>query len=440
MYYFDGVFSVMSYFRLRSLTFLLFLFASVAQHAAYAQAEERGGANDIYKMSQQAVYQVRIIDIRSDAKSVIGSGFRIEGGNFFATNYHVVSEVVHDPDRYRIEFINADGETGTLIIKAIDVVNDLAVLLAETPGQSHLLLSEGSLQKGRRIFSMGNPLDLGMMIIEGTYNGVQEDSFHERILFSGALNPGMSGGPGLDEQGRVIGVNVAITGNDISYLVPVSFLKALVEKAKNAETTQETVPDWKAEIQSQLYANQEIMIDRVLANEWTTTSSDGLIVPKEMLNVLKCSGSSHPEEDDYTHSHNMLGCDNDNRIYLTEDLYTGYIYYFFESFQSEMLNTAAFSKYHSGRFASPSHYAGDRLEKDMTQFECRTRFVDLADRKWKMAFCVRAYKDYPLLYDVITMGTILGTPQQGKVFELDLVGVGKEKALAFLERFMGAIQ
>ena len=53
----------------------------------------------------------------------------------------------------------------------------------------------GRLPKGERIYAMGNPLDLGFTIVEGTYNGLVDKSYDERIHFSGAINPGMSGGP-----------------------------------------------------------------------------------------------------------------------------------------------------------------------------------------------------------------------------------------------------
>ena len=55
---------------------------------------------------------------------------------------------------------------------------------------------------------MGNPHDLGMTIIEGTYNGLIQTSRFQKILFSGSLNSGMSGGPAMDDKGRVIGVGV----------------------------------------------------------------------------------------------------------------------------------------------------------------------------------------------------------------------------------------
>ena len=49
------------------------------------------------------------------------------------------------------------------------------------------------LARGERIYSLGNPLDIGFAVTEGTYNGLVQRSFYPRIFFGGALNPGMGG-------------------------------------------------------------------------------------------------------------------------------------------------------------------------------------------------------------------------------------------------------
>ena len=92
------------------------------------------------------------------------------------------------------------------------------------------------LEQGERIYSLGNPLDVGFAITEGNYNGLVQRSFYPRIFFGGALNPGMSGGPALDARGRVIGVNVAkrLDAEQVSFLVPAEFARALLDKARQA--------------------------------------------------------------------------------------------------------------------------------------------------------------------------------------------------------------
>lgn len=115
---------------------------------------------------------------------------------------------------------------------AIDVVHDLVVLRTE-PAPSDtvaqpwpaLSLRETPLAQGEKIFLLGNPLELRFLISEGNNNGLVESRIYDQLLLSGALNSGMSGGPTIDEAGRVVGVYVATRrGADlISFLVPARY-------------------------------------------------------------------------------------------------------------------------------------------------------------------------------------------------------------------------
>jgi S1-C subfamily serine protease len=95
-----------------------------------------------------------------------------------------------------------------------------------------------ALPRGARIFALGNPLDVGFAVAEGTYNGPVERSFLETLFFGGSLSAGMSGGPALDEQGRLIGVNVAARrdGEQVSFLVPAKPVRALIERGPGCGT------------------------------------------------------------------------------------------------------------------------------------------------------------------------------------------------------------
>ena len=214
-----------------SLLAILFLLTSVQLRADAVTAES------LYRDLQDRIFQIQVIDQISNKKSSIGSGFLLNAEGLIATNYHVVSEFILAPEKYRIEYLDHLGQSGVLSIQYIDVIHDLALVKGEVASQGYLELSERQLSKGAQIYAIGNPHDLGMSIIEGTYNGLLEKSQYQKILFSGSLNPGMSGGPALDEAGKVIGVNVSTAGNDLSFLVPAKYLQALVIRAPEKEGT-----------------------------------------------------------------------------------------------------------------------------------------------------------------------------------------------------------
>src|SRR6202035_255379 len=138
----------------------------------------------------------------------------------------VVSQFVLEPRTYRLEYTAADGSHGDVTVLGVDLPNDLAIIRLDKHDAPFFTFDEqalaGDLPKGERLYSMGNPLDLGFTIIEGTYNGLVERSYVERIHFSGAINPGMSGGPTVTADGRIVGINVSkqLGGELVSFLVP----------------------------------------------------------------------------------------------------------------------------------------------------------------------------------------------------------------------------
>ena len=148
---------------------LSILFFSILAGMAWGLTET---AQKIYKRHSASVYQIQIIDINSGEKSVIGSGFSFSKKGLFATNYHVISVVVDTPERYRIEYHKGNEKQGELSLLALDVAHDLAILKGESGKHSFLTLGSSNRLKGDRVYPMGNPLDLGMTIIEGTFNGL----------------------------------------------------------------------------------------------------------------------------------------------------------------------------------------------------------------------------------------------------------------------------
>ena len=72
----------------------------------------------------------------------------------------------------------------------------------------------------------------------------------------------------------------------------------------------------------------------------------------------------------------------------------------------------------------------------MTDFECETRFVDLARRRWKTSFCVRRYRQYPDIWDMWLFMAMVGGDREGVLVSLNAEGVSRDSARALARRFM----
>ncbi len=422
-------------FLFKKLVIILLVILTGFPSSIFALTEK---AQELYKRFHNSVYQIQIIDIDSKEKSTIGSGFQFSREGLIATNYHVISEVVAKPERYRIEFHKENGEKGQLKIKTFDVSHDLAILEGENSNQSYLILGGSSLAKGDHVFPLGNPLDLGMTIIEGTYNGLVGPDQYQHVLLSASLNPGMSGGPALDSKGKVVGVNVAIEGNDLSYLVPVEYLVELVEENFKDDIKK----DSKQIIEKQILKKFNHVINKVLQIEWSYERFGHLNIPKNIpRSIFKCWGNSEPEdlEEEQFYSISYKRCESENKIYLSRGFFTGSVGYSIIRLKSDQLNPLKFYKEYSLEFSKSEFYpfAG---EKQVADFKCKNNFINLAEQNWKAVYCARSYKEYPKLNDIFLTFALLGKPKQGYVIRIGLSGISQPLAVGFLQHFIGGIQ
>jgi S1-C subfamily serine protease len=167
-----------------------------------------------------------------------GSGFVYDHDGHIITNYHVVegtSEIV-------VSF-GGDKELPARIV-GVDPPNDLAVLqVDELPaGVEPIPLGDSdALQVGQRAIAIGNPfgqfertLTVGVVsAVNRTLKTDDDQVLRGVIQTDAAINRGNSGGPLLDSNGRLIGVNTAIyspsgTSAGIGLAIPVNKLKQIV--------------------------------------------------------------------------------------------------------------------------------------------------------------------------------------------------------------------
>src|SRR5678815_1655820 len=111
-----------------------------------------GGTPSVFRQFGERVVKIEISESGSAAKASLGSGFFVSAGGDVITNYHVVAQIVHDPDRYRARIINAAGDTLGATLLAIDVVHDLALVRSSAPPSAWFTLRAATPDQGDRLF------------------------------------------------------------------------------------------------------------------------------------------------------------------------------------------------------------------------------------------------------------------------------------------------
>ena len=391
---------------------------------------------EIFDRHGRQVVQIQILEAESGAKRAIGTGFVVGERGELATNYHVVADLVHEPTRYRAEWVDEAGTGRPVALLGFDVVRDIAVVRAEGALPPPLVLHEGEPRKGERVYAVGDPLDLGMSIVEGLYNGRLEHSRYERIHFTGSLNPGMSGGPALLPSGAVVGVNVATAGNQVSFLVPADDLRRLL--ARVSAPGYALPEDRTRELRDQLHAHQEAYFGDLLAATPETVQLGPYQAPGKLAPFFNCWGDVI-EPDQALHRALVHQCDTDDWIYVSDRHDMGVVWLRHRQLESDTLSPARFHQLYSQFFeANWSRLGGS--EEMFTEFRCDTEFVESEGLVFKATFCARLYRELPGLYDVVFKAAHLGG--EGVGFETALVttAISFENARALARRVLGAVR
>lgn len=414
-------------------TFILGV-ASVVSFNSVVVAEEAisSATQSLYETWRSAIIQVRIVNISTGTTSSLGSGFYVSRDGTALSNFHVVAEVVHAPERYRAEYVRADGSQGSLTLLDVDVVNDLAVVKAEGPSESHFEFRGDTPSKGERIYALGNPRDLGATIVEGTFSGPVANSIYERIHFTGSLNPGMSGGPTIDAKGRVVGINVATSGDQISFLVDAKYGKAVLARAPL-----EPPPEIKKSLRDQLFAAQERLWHGIVIRPFEATNLGGFSVPGKLLPEISCWGDSS-EESAETYKVLSQECSLRDYVYLSRHHSVESFALRHDFYEAESLGSIAFTSLYSDAFGDlQAMFYGTR--DDVTQFRCRTDFIQNGGLNFRTAFCIRGLKEYPDLYDALLKVATIKPGKTGLQSELSMGAVSFDNALLASRRFIEAI-
>jgi hypothetical protein len=391
-------------------------------------------AAEVYRRFAPRVVKIQAVEKNSGAKSAIGSGFFVSPNGEVVTNYHVISSLVNRPAQYHAELIDSHEVTRPVEIEAIDVVHDLAVLHVEPAGDPWFDLRPVPVDRGTRLYSMGHPLDLGLSIVEGTYNGLLEHTLYPRIHFTGSINPGMSGGPTVTAAGAVIGVNVSTAGEQVSFLVPVDRVAALLAETRRPGYHR---PDTLlTAVAQQLLAYQDIYLAKLFADSTPTIALGGFLLPTKPAPFFKCWGdATHTATRTYETIQHQ--CSTDDYVFISEDQWSGVLELRHTVLSTHELNRLRFYALYSSQFDEEGL---DPQSRDVvTPQRCTVGNVRQRNLVLKTVFCTRRYRKLPGLYDAYFKVAALGQPDTGLVTTLTMSGVTFENARRVVARYLASI-
>ena len=171
------------------------------------------------------------------ADRTLGSGFFITRDGYIVTNHHVISDLV-DPkhEGYARLYIKLAEDSSTRIpakVVGYDSVIDLALLKAEIDAPYVFTLgSSADLDVGDRIYAIGSPVGLEKTLTSGIVSATDRKLFTTGSVYQidAAINSGNSGGPCVDENGRVQAIAFAgmLQFEGLNFAIPVEYLKAVL--------------------------------------------------------------------------------------------------------------------------------------------------------------------------------------------------------------------
>ncbi len=222
---------------------------SSSVHGAGFTPDEQNNI-DIYKAARLATVYITSTAVRRDffyqpvASQSLGSGFLINENGFIMTNFHVVSGssriqvTLSDQSQYYATALDTDRSDDLALIK----INPKRKVDSLRLGDSE------HLQVGQKVLAIGNPFGLEGTLTVGVVSsigraieGENEQRLEGMIQTDAAINGGNSGGPLLDSNGTVVGINTAILGQTnigIGFALPINRAKALLADYQAGRVTE----------------------------------------------------------------------------------------------------------------------------------------------------------------------------------------------------------
>ncbi|OQA23854.1 MAG: Periplasmic pH-dependent serine endoprotease DegQ precursor [Verrucomicrobia bacterium ADurb.Bin345] len=182
----------------------------------------------------------------------LGSGVIVDPRGYILTNFHVIERAS------KIRVTLSDERGYDAVVLAGDEINDLALLKIEPeqPLSAASFAKDDDFMLGETVIVLGNPFGLAHTVTVGVLSATDREARYQgEVLYrdilqtDAAVNPGSSGGPLLNLDGELIGINVAIyrEAQNIGFAVPVRRVRELAGAWLSPELTRRLSPGFGVE-------------------------------------------------------------------------------------------------------------------------------------------------------------------------------------------------
>jgi serine protease Do len=168
-----------------------------------------------------------------------GSGFLISADGYIVTNHHVADKAdeieitFENEEKYKAKVIGSDARTDIALLKIVDPKKKF---------DRYLEFADAAPRVGDWVLAVGNPFGLGGTVTAGIVSASGRDigsGPYDFLQIDAAVNRGNSGGPSVNLDGKVVGVNTAIyspSGGSvgIAFAIPAATARDVVGKLKDS--------------------------------------------------------------------------------------------------------------------------------------------------------------------------------------------------------------
>jgi len=391
----------------------------------------------IYDRVKASVVTVEVHSGNREAKSALGSGYVVSAPGIVVTNYHVVESFLAEPERFEVR-VRAGADSFPATVRAFDVENDLAVLSVPGLRAAPLSVAPELPPPGSPIVALGNPHGLGLSLIEGIFNGFAAKGAVDRMLLSMPLNSGMSGGPILDTQGRIIGTNVSVMylSNSLSFGVPAAKVPALVA----APPVVLERAALRKDVTRQLAALEASMVQRAVAPyaaPGNDTARVGGAETRRPPEVFECWDDVEVHEKQGL-TKARFGCDLQFTPSIEDVGPVGAISLLVEHFRSTGGRYGFYSHLESHGPAHLEVEAQDPEGGTLSAPECVSDRVSAGAEVWKTTACVSALVEHVGFFNYDLVATTVTHPSVAAFVAVHMTGVRPASFRTFTERALGS--